>query len=209
MRDHASSISSILKIPNKGPYRIDKLEDRNAMLTEISTGKTVHAHVQDIRPLEFSEFRLLLTKGWDLNAHQLKAGLPVSKPGIFDAPLNPVPEETVVEIERQRDQPLEQPEEGDLQQLFQLPAQAEQVPLLPEVPQQEPTEGPAPVPPDIQAENPPQEPTVVLRRSPRLNPTKAILSTFEIDSDFSDGDSTKNETDDNEKIVSINTIDVH
>jgi hypothetical protein len=209
MRDQAPSVSSILKIPNKGPYRIDKLEDRNATLTEIGTGKTVHAHVQNIRPLEFSEFRLLLTKGWDLNAHQLKAGLPVSKPGIFDAPQNPVPEETVVEIERQRDQPLEQPEEGDLQQLFQLPAQAEQVPLLPEVPQQEPAEGPAPVPPDIQAENPPQEPTVVLRRSPRLNPTRAILSTFEIDSDFSDGDSTENETDDNEKFVSINTIDVH
>jgi hypothetical protein len=149
MRDQAPSVSSILKIPNKGPYRIDKLEDRNAKLTEIGTGKTVHAHVQNIRPLEFSEFRLLLTKGWDLNAHQLKAGLPVSKPGIFDAPQNPVPEETVVEIERQRDQPLEQPEEGDLQQLFQLPAQAEQVPLLPEVPQREPAEGPAPVPPDI------------------------------------------------------------
>jgi hypothetical protein len=42
-----------------------------------------------------------------------------------------------------------------------------------------------------------------------LNPTRAILSTFEIDSDFSDGDSTENETDDNEKFVSINTIDVH
>jgi hypothetical protein len=100
MRDQAPSISSILKIPNKCPYRIDKLEDRNATLTEISTGKTVHAHVQNIRPLEFSEFCLFLTKGWDLNTHQLKAGLPVSSFGIFYAPQNPVPEETVVEIKR-------------------------------------------------------------------------------------------------------------
>jgi hypothetical protein len=77
MRDHAQGVSTILKIPNRGLFRIDKLEDRNVTLTDIGTGKTVHSHIQNIRPLEISEFQLLLSKGWDLNAHQLKAGLPI------------------------------------------------------------------------------------------------------------------------------------
>ncbi len=32
MRDQAPGVSTILKIPNRGPYRIDKLEDRNVTL---------------------------------------------------------------------------------------------------------------------------------------------------------------------------------
>ncbi len=118
LRDQAPGVSTILKTPNKGPYRIDKLEDRNVTLTDLGTGKTVHSHIQNIRPLEMSEFRLLLSKGWDLNAHQLKAGLPISRPGIFDFPEHPVPTETVIEIERQQDR---FPEEGDLPNIFQAP----------------------------------------------------------------------------------------
>ena len=167
MRDQAPAISTILKIPNRGPYRIEKLEDRNVTLTEISTGKTVHSHVQNIRTLELSEFRLLLSKGWDLNTHQLKAGIPVSQPGIFDAPAHPVPVETVVEIERQQDQLIHRaellPDEGDLEHLFQPPPPAPpEAPPAQEAPQQEHLEAPAPIPPDI----PPERPPMVHRRSP-------------------------------------------
>ncbi len=64
MRDQAPTVSSILKTPNKGPFRIERLEDRNVLLVELGTGKAVHSHVQYIRPLEMSELRLLLSKNW-------------------------------------------------------------------------------------------------------------------------------------------------
>ena len=83
MRDLAPSVSTILKIPQRGPYTIKKVEDRNVTLTEIETGKTVHSHVENIRPLSISEFRLLLTNKWDLNTHTLKANEPLTQPGIF------------------------------------------------------------------------------------------------------------------------------
>jgi hypothetical protein len=95
MRDQAPAISSILKYPNKGPYRIEKLEGRNVVLHDLYTGKIVHSHVQFVRPLDLSDYRLLLSKGWDLNSHNLKAGVPVRRPGIFEAPSHPVHLETV------------------------------------------------------------------------------------------------------------------
>jgi hypothetical protein len=206
MRDQAPGVSTILKIPNKGPYRIDKLADRNVTLTEIGTGKTVHSHIQNIRPLEISEFRLLLSKGWDLNAHQLKTGLPISKPGIFDFAEHPVPTETVIETERRQDR---LPEEGDLENLFQNPQQipledtVQYPPVQPEIPPAVPAEQPLAVPPDIPEERPP----VTLRRSPRMNPSTQRLDamntdlseTYEISDD---------ECDLGEQTLSVNTADV-
>ena len=163
MRDQAPSVSSILKTPNKGPYRIERLEDRNVLLVELGTGKAVHSHVQYIRPLELSELRLLLSKNWDLNVNAQRSGLPASRPGIFDAPSNPVSIETILEAEK-----LEVfPEAGDLETMFQDPlpantvAQSSTVNATPEevqVPQEA-------KPPDIILERSP----VPLRRSPRFS----------------------------------------
>jgi hypothetical protein len=50
---------------------------------------------------------------------------------------------------------------------------------------------------------------VVLRRSPRPNPTIATPSTFQINPDFSERDTTGNETDEDEQFASVNTVDVH
>ncbi len=166
MRDQAPGISTILKIPNRGPYRIDKLEDRNVTLTEIGTGKTVHSHIQNIRPLEFSEFRLLLSKGWDLNAHEQKAGIPVSKPGIFDFPEHPVRQETVIEREREQDI---YPYEGEMENLFQVPLPAHQEqPAQGELP---PPAVPAVLPPAEPPDIPEERPPVVIRRSPKPVPS--------------------------------------
>ena len=115
MRDQTPAISNILKHPNQGPYRIEKLEGRNVILSDLSTGKTVHSHVQFIRPLNLSEYRLLLSKDWDLNSHNQKAGRPVNHPGIFDAPSLPVHPQTVIETEKEIDSVLER---GDLENLF-------------------------------------------------------------------------------------------
>jgi hypothetical protein len=203
MRDQVPGVSTILKIPNRGPYRIDKLEDRNVTLTDIGTGKYVHSHIQNIRPLEISEFRLLLSKGWDLNAHQLKAGLPISRPGIFDFPEHPVPTETVVEIERQQDR---LPEEGDLPNLFQAPEEepARAPPVQAEVPPAVPADQPAAEPPDIPEHRPP----VVLRRSPRMNPSTLRLDAMH--TDLSESlEISDDECDLGEQTLSVNTVDVH
>jgi hypothetical protein len=90
MKDQSPSTSTILKIPSKGPFRIEKLENRNATLIELETGKSTHSHIQNLRPLALSEFRLLLNNNWDLNSHNLKAGEPLLKPSIFDTPSHPV-----------------------------------------------------------------------------------------------------------------------
>jgi len=219
-RDQTPGVSTILKIPNNGPYRIDKLEDRNVTLTEIGTGKTVHSHIQNIRPLQLSEFRLLLGKGWDLNAHNQKSGMPATKPGIFDFPSNPVSKETVVEIERQRDM---HPHEGDLENLFQIPEPANQGMLANgQAPPAMQAEQPQPVPPDIPEERPP----VLLRRSPRQNPSTRAADAMHTVLSTSD-DENEDETGMGEHIsrkirqmlltcpdldnetISINTVDVH
>jgi hypothetical protein len=150
-----------------------------------------------------SEFRLLLSKGWDLNAHQLKAGLPITRPGIFDFPEHPVPTETVVEIERQQDR---FPEEGDLPNIFQAPEEepARAPPPQAQAPPAVPAAQPAPEPPDI----PEQRPAVVLRRSPRVHPSTLRLDAMHTDlsenSEISD-----NECDLGEQTLSVNTVDVH
>ncbi len=207
MRNQAPGVSTILKIPNRGPYRIDKLEDRNVTLTDIGTGKTVHSHIQNIRPLEISEFRHLLSKGWDLNAHQLKAGLPISRPGIFYFPEHPVDTETVVEIERQQDR---LPEEGDLSNLFQAPNQvpeeeaARAPPVQAEAPPAVPADQPAAEPPDIPEHRPP----MVLRRSPRMNPSTLRLDAMHTDLSES-FEISDDECELGEQTLSVNTVDVH
>jgi hypothetical protein len=202
MRDQAPGISTILKIPNRGPYRIDKLEDRNVTLTEIGTGKTVHSHIQNIRPLEFSEFRLLLSKGWDLNAHEQKAGIPVSKPGIFDFPEHPVRQETVIEREREQDI---YPYEGEMENLFQVPLPAHQEqPAQGELP---PPAVPAVLPPAEPPDIPEERPPVVIRRSPRMHPSTMRLAAMH--TAISDSDSEEeNENDLGEQTISVNTVDV-
>jgi len=162
MRDQAPSVSSILKTPNKGPFRIERLEDRNVLLVELGTGKAVHSHVQYIRPLEMSELRLLLSKNWDLNVNAQRSGLPASRPSIFDAPSDPVSIETILETERLQ----VFPEAGDLETMFQDPNPADTaaestVNATPEevqVPQEA-------KPPDIVLERSP----IPLRRSPRFS----------------------------------------
>ena len=65
VRDQAPSVqgvSSVLKIPTKGPFRIKNLEDRNVTIEDIETGKTYYSHVELICPLLLKEFKLLLNK---------------------------------------------------------------------------------------------------------------------------------------------------
>ena len=120
MKDQAPSTSTVLKIPNKGPYRIEKVEDRNVTLTDVENGKTVQSHVQNIRPMGLDEFKLLLNNDWDLNLHHQKAPQPSSEKGLFDEPDNPLPLDEVVRSETEQDS---LPADDSLNRLFREPVQ--------------------------------------------------------------------------------------
>ena len=90
MRDQTpmvQGVSSVLKIPMKGPYRITEVESRNVTLQDIESGKIYHSHVELIRPLELKEFKLLLNKKWDLNSHLSKTASGVETRSNFDIPI--------------------------------------------------------------------------------------------------------------------------
>ena len=129
VRDQAPSVSTVLKIPQRGPFRIEKVEDRNVTLIDIETGKTVRSHVELIRPLNISEFKMFLNKDWDLNTHNLKANEPISQPGIFRTPSNPMTLDEVLNL----DAPEEVDDEIDLERLF-YPSQPVKNTLQPENP---------------------------------------------------------------------------
>jgi dUTP pyrophosphatase len=98
MRDMTpSTTSNILKIPQKGPFQIKEILERNVVLTDLDTGKVVNTHVELIRPLNIKEFKILLNKKWDLNVHHQKAIDKRSQPGLFDEPLHPVPLENLAD----------------------------------------------------------------------------------------------------------------
>jgi Integrase zinc binding domain len=52
-----AGVSSVLKTPNVGPYRIDCIEEKNVSLTELQTDKQVHSHIELIRPVEPPELQ--------------------------------------------------------------------------------------------------------------------------------------------------------
>jgi hypothetical protein len=111
------SVSNILKIPQRGPFQITEINERNVTLLEPETGQTVHTHIELIRPLDLKEFKLLLNKKWDLNVHHQKAIDKKVQPGIFDEPSNPVPLAEALEQEP----PEEIADEIDLEALFYPP----------------------------------------------------------------------------------------
>src|SRR5450830_1637994 len=213
VRDNAPSISTILKIPNRGPYRIEKLEDRNVTLVELETGKTVHSHIQNIRPLELSEFRLILSKNWDLNVNEEKSSR-IKNDSIFDSPQNIISEEVVLESEQEQDfegqeqdfEEQEQDRQGqDLQTLFAQDRPAIAEPSADgEVPIRTVQNVRTPVPPDIQENRSP----IILRRSSRIAARNSEIS----HSEFSDPEEIVSEDDTNftEEIVSKDdTIFLH
>ena len=58
MRDMIPSTSNILKIPQRGPFQILEIKERNVVLLDPETGQTVNTHLELIRPLNLKEFRL-------------------------------------------------------------------------------------------------------------------------------------------------------
>jgi hypothetical protein len=125
--------------------------------------------------LELSEFRLILSKNWDLNVNQEKSSQAATKTTVFDAPQNPLSEEICLKSEQEQDSEVQG---EDLQKFFTpvRPALA-QPSLEDEIPtgivqEPEPAE-----PPDIEMER--SIPT--LRRSARLAPPRMEISNTEFE----------------------------
>jgi hypothetical protein len=107
-------VSSILRLPTRGPFRISKLEERNVTLIDLETGKEYSSHVELIRPLSLSEFKLILSKDWDLNVQNSKAPKTVATRSSFSTPSNQMLREDVEKIEEEIKNDEETPEIKDL-----------------------------------------------------------------------------------------------
>jgi len=106
-------VSSILKLPTRGPYRILKLDQRNVTLSDIETVQNFQSHVELFGPLNIKEFRLLLNKHWDLNNQCIKSAYKIKTRSAFETPQNPLSTEEA----KQAEETLLQ--EADLEKFFQ------------------------------------------------------------------------------------------
>jgi hypothetical protein len=100
--DHSPAsqgVSSILKLPTVGPFRISAVDARNVTLIDIESGKQYTSHVEYIRPINLSEFKLVLNKKWDLNAQFVKSAQPTKTRSQFDTAPAPVDRNSVSEFE--------------------------------------------------------------------------------------------------------------
>jgi len=121
-------VSSVLKIPMKGPFRILNIEDRNVTLEDIESNKVYHSHVELIRPLELKEFKLLLSKKWDLNTHLSKTARPQGTRSTFDTSLTSIPKEEVLGVENENSELKDELELEHL--LYPIPEQVVPQPQL-------------------------------------------------------------------------------
>jgi len=137
----AQGVSSVLKPPTRGPFRIQKIDQRNVTLIDIETGKLYNSHVELLRPLSVREFKLLLSKEWDLNTHFQKAAYNIQTRSTFDSPFAPEKLENVLQQEN---------EDLGLEDLFNSPEKPKPLPELGLLTDQNLTEKP----PDIVQNDP-------------------------------------------------------
>jgi hypothetical protein len=64
--------SSLFKIPYKGPYRIKNLGPRNVDLIDLESGREHTSYIEFLKPLSVREFKLILSKNWDLHFNHKK-----------------------------------------------------------------------------------------------------------------------------------------
>jgi len=81
-----SKESTILKLPYKGPLRVKTISPRNVTLIDLETGREVTSHYEFIKPLSIKEFRLLLSKGWDLHINNERRIRNLGSIPILDVP---------------------------------------------------------------------------------------------------------------------------
>jgi hypothetical protein len=95
----AAGVSSILKLPTVGPFRISSVDARNVTLIDIATGKQYTSHVELIRPINLQEFKLILSHKWDLNAQFTKSAQSPRTRSQFDTAPAPIDKQIISEQE--------------------------------------------------------------------------------------------------------------
>mgnify|MGYP003336302429 FL=1 len=93
--------SSLFKIPYKGPYRIKKLGPRNVDLVDLESGKEHTSYVEFLKPLSVREFKLVLSKTWDLHFNHKKRIRNEKPELILDKPDDPYSLGEISQIENQ------------------------------------------------------------------------------------------------------------
>ena len=96
-------------------------------LQEIETNKIQQSQVELLRPLSIKEFKLLLSKKWDLDSHLSKTAHSMATRSSFDSSLAPRPKEEILQAETEK--PAEE-ENLDLEQLFYQAPEAVPEPQL-------------------------------------------------------------------------------
>jgi dUTP pyrophosphatase len=79
--------STILKLPYKGPFRVKQISHRNVTLIDLESGREVTSFYEFLKPLSLKEFRLFLSKGWDLHNNNEKRTRSMGSLPILDIPL--------------------------------------------------------------------------------------------------------------------------
>jgi hypothetical protein len=72
-------------------------------LVDLETGRDVTSYYEFLKPLSLKEFRLLLTKGWDLNLNNEKRTRTLGSIPVLDTPLGLIDRASVLDEERQED----------------------------------------------------------------------------------------------------------
>ena len=81
--------STILKLPYRGPYRVKNITSRNLVIVDLESGREVNTHLEYVKPLSLKEFKLLLSKGLDLNINNEKRKRDRGGLSPLDFPKNP------------------------------------------------------------------------------------------------------------------------
>jgi hypothetical protein len=118
MKDMTPTGSTILKLPNRGPYKIKEICERNVTLIELSTGTETFTHIELIRPINLTEFRLILSKKWDISTQHPKYAKKNQEQSIFDNPTNQMTSEQALKTVNKID---EIEDEINLENLFYPP----------------------------------------------------------------------------------------
>jgi hypothetical protein len=94
--------SSLFKIPYKGPYRIKNLGPRNVDLVDLESGREHTSYIEFLKPLSVKEFKLVLSKNWDLHLNHRKRIRNLQTESILDKADDPYTLGEILDIEKTR-----------------------------------------------------------------------------------------------------------
>jgi hypothetical protein len=90
----------LFKMPYKGPYRIKNLGPRNVELIDLESGREHTSYIEFLKPLSVKEFKLILSKNWDLHFNHEKRIRNLQTESILDKADDPYTLGEIFEIEK-------------------------------------------------------------------------------------------------------------